>query len=196
MKGRDIAMQPQNRRRWYLLGALGSGALFAAGCASLTPEPIRISGDDIQQRLARSFPLDRRMLGLLDVHAEVPLLDLRNAGAGRMGLRLPVQVRERLSGQTFDVSLGFTALPLWDKTARCVRLTMVQVTDLTLARNQQPLALLERLGSVVAETALENLIIYQMTDDRVAWLERLGWHVASVRIADNALQVQLMQGAP
>ena len=143
MRGRDIAMQPQNRRRLYLLGALGAGALFTAGCASLTPEPIRISGDDIQQRLARSFPLDRRMLGLLDVHAEVPLLDLRNAGAGRMGLRLPVQVRERLSGQTFDVSLGFTALPLWDKAARCVRLTMVQLPAVNTpqfdwARNRMP----------------------------------------------------------
>lgn len=180
---------PMGRRRWLSvpLVLLGLG-----GCQAFGPPDLSVSRERLQQQLARQFPRQQRLLELLDVYLEVPQLDLQQAGPGRFGLRLPVQIRERLGGSLVDGVLGFTAQPRWDAAERGISLSQVRVTALELQRQSaRPPAWLQQLGSVVAERLLEGLVVYRVEPQQLDQLRRWGWRPAGITIGADSLRVEL-----
>jgi hypothetical protein len=185
-----------NRRQCLaILGAAGATGLAAlgAGCAGLTPPPLRISRSQLEERLASQFPKEQRMLELLAVRMGVPSLDFQHANVGRLGLRLPLQVSERLSGLSLDGALGFSAVPLWDAVAHSVRLSEVSVSEASFSSfgGKSP-AWLERLSGVLSERILNGLTVYQVPVERVDALRKLGWRPGALKVTPEGLEMSVV----
>lgn len=179
-------------RRWVL----ASLVLLATGCASLTrPETVTLSEAELTRLLARSFPLDRRLLEVLDVRMEAPRLRLlpeRN----RMGVLAAVQGRDRLFGGAWTAQLDFDSQLRFDAVDQSLRLADVRVHGLRLeggdradtgAGGQE--ALLRRVGPLLAERLLDGLVIYRLSPERAQALARQGVRPTSVQITRGGVEI-------
>ena len=180
------------RRRWLGWMGVGAWAALAAGCGVLGGgrPSIRVSRDRIQQKLNNQFPRDQRLMELLDVHMEVPMVDLLS---GKVLLRMPVQVGERFSGQVLQGMLSFTTVPRWDARDQTIRMSQVRTTELTLVNDSgaSP-SWLQRLGSVVAERLLNDLPVYRLSAEQSSQLQRYGWHPSAVRVTTEVVELVLV----
>lgn len=198
------------RPLYALLGALAfSGSLLGllAGCMSLGgPTVITLSEADLTRLVDRAFPMQRRLLEVLDVQLSAPRLRLlpeRN----RLAVDLSLNSQDRLFGQSAQGLLRFDAALRYEPRDATVRLTQVRVqqagfngapplvsTTTTTPAAQAAAAsdgLLDRLGSALAERVLEDLAIYTVPAERQASLRQLGLQPGAVTVTARGVEITL-----
>lgn len=173
---------------------MGGPAFLLGGCGSLLgPREVLITQTQLQDRLARRFPLDRQLMQLLDVQLQAPVLSMlpeRN----RVQAQVPVVLKNRLAGGppvrgSVAVSFGLRFEPA-DLSLR--------LTDLALERLEAPglPPALERmlggLGSWVADEALRDVTVHQWQPQDLQTLDRAGLRVGGIRVASGGLVVALV----
>src|SRR5437764_6936106 len=113
----------QGRRRvgqWML--ALAAGGLLAS-CASLSgPRRVELSQARLQAGLERRFPMNNRMLQLLDVQLARPQLTILPE-SDRVALGLGVSVAPPLLGQSWHGSMALSGRLVLDPSRNAVFLT-------------------------------------------------------------------------
>ena len=124
-----------NRRR-LLLAAAGMSALSAvsglAGCAGwVGPQTLTLSEAELNALIGRAFPLQRRVLELLDVQMSAPQLRLL-PDVNRLAVALVVSTQDRVFGRSARGSLRFDAALRWDAAEATIRLAQVRVQQLRL----------------------------------------------------------------
>lgn len=103
-----------------------------AGCAGLIgPQTLTLSEAELQALIARAFPLQRRVLELLDVQMSAPQLRLL-PDSNRLAVALVVSTQDRVFGRSARGSLRFDAALRWDATEAAIRLAQVRVQQLRL----------------------------------------------------------------
>ena len=103
-----------------------------AGCAGLIgPQTLTLSEAELQALIARAFPLQRRVLELLDVQMSAPQLRLL-PDSNRLAVALVVSTQDRVFGRSARGSLRFDAALRWDAAEAAIRLTQVRVQQLRL----------------------------------------------------------------
>ena len=156
-------------RRWCLIFLLTLG-----GCAALGPRSVTITTQDMSARLAREFPVDRRLLELFDVRVSDPRMRTE-PGSSRVRADFRVQATERLTGTRFDANLGVLSGLRWQPSDGTLRLERVDL-DLTEALGrEQPW--LRRVGALLGSRVFE---------DRVVWRAPAGTGMTVERIAVTA----------
>ncbi len=182
-----------SRRTWCAGLATAAAALALAGCAGLMrPDRVTISEAELARLLARQFPLDRRLLEVLDVRIDAPRLTLlpeRN----RLGVLAAVQGRDRLFGGAWTTQLDFDNQLRFEPTDQSLRLADVRVHGLTLVGGHGAPAgqeaLLRRVGPLLAERLLEGLVLYRLTPERAQALAREGLRPKSVQITRGGVEI-------
>jgi hypothetical protein len=209
-----------NRR--YVLAALTAAAAplgLLVACAGLTgPTVITLTEAELAALIARSFPITRRVLEVIDVQMLAPRLRLLPA-QNRLAVDLTVASQERLFGKTGRGQLVFDSALRFEPRDASVRLTQVRVQQLNLdtgvalppglvapavppavppappGAGAAPLSSLTgpgaRLGTVLAERALEDLSIYRVPAERLASLRQLGLQPGAVTITARGLEITL-----
>ena len=157
-----------NQLAW-LLSAV---ALVLVACAGLGgPPTVTLSASELEQMVERSFPIDRRLLDLLDVSVRLPkvsLLPERN----RVAMVLGVRARDRVFANSWQGQLSFDAALRWDAGDQSVHLTQVRVQDLALDNpGAATRTAAERMGGALAERVLEDMSLYKLTPERLAQLQ-------------------------
>lgn len=172
---------------------LGAGLL--AGCSMLDgPRTVTLSEGELQQRVERAFPVERRVLEVVDVSLGTPRLTLlpeRN----RIAAELTVAARERVLGGRWSGQLAFDAALRWDAADQTLRLSEVRVDRFTLDGSGGGRPAAERLAAVLAEQVLENRPIYRLTPDRAARLEQAGVMPGRVAVTRRGVEVTLQPAA-
>lgn len=189
-------MPYQATRRAGLRWVLASMALLAAGCASLTrPDTVTLSEAELARLLARSFPLDRRLLEVLDVRMDAPRLTLLPA-RNRVGVLAAVQGRDRLFGGAWTAQLDFDSQLRFDAADQSLRLADVRVHGLRLDGNDRAdggvagqEALMRRVGPLLAERLLDGLVIYRLSPERAQALARQGVRPKSVQVTRGGVEI-------
>lgn len=179
-----------SRRRSLAWAGAGGLTLGLGGCGLLSKEQsIRISRDRLQQRLSGTFPKSQRLLELLDVRMDVPTVTFES---GRLAMRIPTVVSERISGETLEGVLGFNAVPRWEPSDQTIRLSQVKATELSLKGfgGRTP-AWLQRLGGVVAERTLNDFSVYQASGEQLTQLQRFGFRPSAVRVNSDSMELVL-----
>ena len=192
------------RRRLLLLGGVASATL--AGCAGLGgPQVITLGQADLDRLLARSFPMQRKLLALLDVTLTAPRLQLL-PDRNRIAVRLDLASHERLSGLAGRARLDFDSALRYEPRDASLRLTQVRVQQLSLdagslvpADAAAPAAgaagRLARLGQALVETALDELALYSVPAERLADLRRLGLAPGAVTVTARGVEITLAKAA-
>ena len=186
-----------NRRN--LMTAMSAAAVAGlAGCAGLgAPTVITLSESELRLLLAGVFPIQRRVLELLDLELTAPMLRLLPA-QNRLALTLNMSSRERLSGKVGSGHLGFDSTLRYDARDASVRLTQVRIERLSFeagaAAATNPAAQpgnVARIGQALAERALEDLVIYRVPAERQATLRQLGLQPGAVTVTARGLEITL-----
>ncbi len=210
-------------RRWVLttLTAAAAPLGLLVACSALTgPTVITLTEAELAALIARSFPITRRVLEVIDVQMLAPRLRLLPA-QNRLSVDLTVASQERIFGKTGRGQLVFDSALRFEPRDATVRLTQVRVQQLNLdtggalpaapgapatavvpaappaqsgaaaASPAGPTGSATRLGTALAERALEDLSIYRVPADRLASLRQLGLQPGAVTITARGLEITL-----
>lgn len=172
--------------------ALGAWALLGlAGCAQLAgPRTVVYSEAELQALLARRFPLERRLLEVLEVRVTEPRLGLL-PDQDRLSAELDVALSDRLFGGHYEGRLSLTTALQVDAQARSLKLKDVRVSRLTWDRRGEPAAeRVQRLGTVLAERVLEGLTLHSFRPEQWDRLMAAGYAPPSVRVTPAGLEVR------
>jgi hypothetical protein len=176
---------------WVVL----AGWLFAglAGCAQmLGPQSLHYSVDELNQMLARRFPLDRRMLEVLDVHVSQPVLSLvpeRN----HLATEFRLEATDRLFAQRYTGRIALESGLRYEASDHTLRLTDVRVLSFALgdsAQMQRPQV--QRLGAALAEVALQDLVLQRVDDEQLARFARFGYQPSAAQVGLHGVDITLV----
>jgi hypothetical protein len=161
-----------------------------AACASLDPRQVTLSSAEVQTLVARQFPRQQRVMELLDVSLANPLVRLvpeRN----RMATTMDLQASERLSGRALRGSLALDHSLRFEPSDATVRLANVKVEEMKLELAGTPLSgQAARLGALLAERALDDFVIYRVSDERRQSMARLGVNNADVAVTSRGIELK------
>jgi len=177
-------------------GVLCAGVLAAlallTGCASLLgTHDIDISESQLTLLLARQFPMERKVMEVIDLSIANPTLVLIPQG-NRVGTELDVSALDRLFGSaaTGHVKLDYGLR--FQPSDHTIRMTEVRVRELTLASGSSNLhGAAQRIGGLVAENALENLVLYRMKPAQADDMDRLGLVASPITVTPQGLHMSV-----
>jgi hypothetical protein len=190
------------QRRTLLMGlgaaAGGAGLMLPLGGCSTPDSPRVITLGEAELRLlvGRAFPVQRRVLEVLDVALTDPVLHLLPEH-NRLSVGLSFSTRERLFNAGARGDLAFDSALRFERSDASVRLAQVHVQRLAFAPGQAPTvggataALVPRLGLALAERALEDLSIYRLSPERQASLRQWGLAPSAVTVTARGVDITL-----
>jgi hypothetical protein len=165
-------------------------ALLLPACAGLGgPHTLTLGQADIDRWAERNFPLERRVLEVVELTLKAPRVSLL-AERNRLAAVLDLQARDRLFGAGWQGQVSFDTALRWEATDQTVRLSQVRVQDLQLERTSaaaRPAA--ERVAAVLAEQALEGLVLYRLPAERAAQMQRLGVAPSAVTVTARGVEI-------
>lgn len=187
------------RRRAVLRLSASACALWAgvlallallSGCAGLIgSHDVDISESQLTLLLARQFPLERKVAEVIDLTVTNPVLTLIPQG-NRVGTELDVAALDRLFGNTATAHVKLDYGLRFQPSDHTIRMTQVRVRDLTLASGSSNLhGAAQRIGGLVAENALEDLVIYRMKPAQADEMDRLGLVASPITVTPQGLHM-------
>ena len=174
-------------------GALCAGVLgVLSGCASLLgTHDVDISESQLTVLMARQFPMERKVMEVIDLNITNPVLTLIPQD-NRVGTELDVTAVDRLFGSTalghvkLDYSLRFQS------SDHTIRMTQVRVRELSLSSGSNNLhGAAQRIGGLVAENALENLVLYRMKPAQADEMDRLNLVASPITVTPTGLHMSV-----
>ncbi len=209
-----------NRRQGLLTLLAGATLLAQVACSRWAgPQVITLGEAELADRLARLFPLTRRLLEVLDIELSAPRLRLLPE-SNRLALALWLRSRERLMGNAGHGQLAFDAALRWAPEDASLRLTQVRVRQLWFAPGSgpephsdsdphrsakpppaQPPAPREStgappsLGPALAERVLDDLVIYRPGAEPLSRLREAGLAPGAVTVSARGVEITLQRVA-
>ena len=177
----------------WAAGALCAGVLgVLSGCASLVgTHDVDISESQLTVLMARQFPMERKVMEVIDLNITNPVLTLIPQD-NRVGTELDVTAIDRLFGSTalghvkLDYSLRF------QPSDHTIRMTQVRVRELSLSSGSNNLhGAAQRIGGLVAENALENLVLYRMKPAQADEMDRLNLVASPITVTPQGLHMSV-----
>jgi Protein of unknown function (DUF1439) len=173
-------------RRMFLL------ACAAGGATSAQSTSITVAEADLQRLVERQFPLSQRYGEALDVTYSNPVLRVLGE-RGRLAATVDVAARDRLFGNRWRGRLALDALPRYEAADHSVRLRQVHVQRFEVDEPLAPLReQIERLGPGLAESLLEDVVVYTVPDEQLATLALLGLEPGDVTVTPRGVEIRLV----
>lgn len=174
--------------------AAGIVAAGLAGCAGLSgPRNVTLSQADLQSLVERQFPLQRRLLEVIDVNVARPSLRLlpeRN----RIGTDLDLAASERLTGRSVRGNLSLDYALRYEPSDASIRLSQVRVQEAQLDFGSGPLAPSSaRLGALLAERMLDDFVVYRADAERLKQVQRLGIQAADIVVTARGVELRFAE---
>jgi len=178
---------------WGRAVALLLAATLLSGCVQLAgPRSVVFSEAELQQMLERKFPLDRRLLEVMEVQVSQPRLSLLPE-RDRLALDLQADATDRLFASAFHGRLALESGLRLDPQDGSIRLSQVRVTTFTLDKDGVPPRLpLQRLGAVLAEKVLEDTVIHQLKPEQMERLTRAGYRPGQIDITPAGIVISVV----
>ena len=180
-------------RRAFGVAAIAGAALVLLGCTGLGPHTVELSQARLQELVARHFPVDKRLLDVIDLTLDSPRIGLQPE-ANRISVELALRagggsvIQSRLSGSLL-VSEGLR----FEASDNTIRLVDVQVERFVIdglpASWQRQL---DRVGKPLARGLLEDQVLYALRPKDVAALEGRGLKPGDLRVTANGLEITLL----
>ena len=189
------------RRRAVLRTIAAASALWAAvlallallsGCAGLLgTHDVDISESQLTLLVARQFPMERKVMEVIDVDITNPVLTLIPQD-NRVGTELDIAAVDRLFGNSAAAHIKLDYGLRFQLSDHTIRMTQVRVRELTLASGSSSLhGAAQRLGGLVAEGALENLVLYRMKPAQADEMDRLDLVASPITVTPQGLHMSV-----
>ncbi len=170
---------------------------WLAGCASIFgPRTVEVPQAQLQQWIERQFPIDNRVLELLDVSLGVPRLTLR-PDTNRIATRFEVNVSDRIFRVPHHGSLVLSHGVRFDPIDNTVRLADVRIESVefdgapALAQRQ-----FDRVAVQLAERMLSDRAIYTLRPKDIEAVQGRGYRPGDIRVTPTGLSITLLPSEP
>ena len=165
---------------------LGTTALLGACAGLMGPPRVHFSEGELNQMLARRFPVEKRLLQTLDVTLSSPQLGLRPE-ANRLATSFDLVATDRLFGQRWQGRLALEYALKLDGADGTLRLVEPRVTELRIDAGVSAQA--QRIGGVVIEGMLEGLVLHRLKPEQLQRLADAGLAPGEVRVRPDGVEV-------
>jgi hypothetical protein len=186
------AQRPARRHFGFLAaGTIAAGVVLAsglAGCAGLVgSHSVNLSESELTLLLARQFPMERKVLEVIDLQATNPQLRLLPE-SNRIGTELDVFALDRLFGSRAQGHVKLDYALRFDPADHTIRMTEVRVRELTLDTASSTLhGTAQRMGTLVAEDLLENMTLYKMKPAQADEMNRLNLEASPITVTAQGI---------
>jgi len=110
----------------------------------------------------------------------------------RVGTELDVAAVDRLFGNSATGHVRLDYGLRFQPSDHTIRMTQVRVRDLTLASGSNNLhGAAQRIGTLAAENALENLVLYRMKPAQADEMDRLGLVASPITVTPQGLHMSV-----
>lgn len=167
--------------------------VLLGACASLLgPRTFTLSEHELSQRLAERFPVDRRLLDMLDVRIAAPRVTLQPA-ANRIGVELDLSLADMLSRRKFPLALSLDSGLRYDTLQSAVTLADVRVQSLRSDALPASLAAtVQRFGAPLAEQVLEGTVVHRFTPEQVQLAQGQGLEPGAIDVTPRGVRITLL----
>ena len=171
-------------------------ALGLCACAGLLgPRTVEVSQARLQELIDRQFPLDSRLLDVLDATVAAPRLSMRPA-TNRIGTEFELTVSDRLFKAPHRGTLLLDYGVRFEASDNTLRLTNVRVERFEVDGLPVPLQRqFERVGVQLAERLLSERVLYTLRPKDVEAVQGLGYQPADIRVTPQGVVITLMPHA-
>lgn len=175
--------------------ALGGGASSAAPAAGARPG-YTVSAEELQQAVAKRFPLRYPVGGLLDLNVQAPRLRLL-PDVNRLGTDMVVQAagpalrRSYVGAFELDFALRYEAS---DQSIRAhqLRVNSLRFPDLPPG----PSELLNAYGPALAEQTLQDVVLHRLRPQDLALPDAMGLQPDSITVTARGLAISFVNKSP
>jgi hypothetical protein len=176
-------------RRMTVLGlgvTLCSAALLGACAGLIGPPRVHFSQAELNQMLARRFPVEKRLLQTLDVSLNHPSLGLRPE-SNRLATAFDISASDRLFGQRWQGRLALEYALKLDPVDGSLSMAEPRVTELRIDEGLSAQA--QRLGAVVLESMLDGLVLHRLKPEQLQQLADASLAPGEVRVRPDGVEV-------
>ncbi|MEG0557089.1 MAG: DUF1439 domain-containing protein [Comamonas sp.] len=184
-----------NRRSWLMV-ATASVALIATACSGKSvPSSVSVSSAKLQEMVAKRFPRQFPVAGMLQLKLHSPVLGLlpeRNA--------LNAVLQADLSGpvlkQGYGGHLNLDFALRYEPTDRTLRAHQIKVNSLEMNGLAPAMSdMLATYTNALAEQALGQVVLYQLQDKDLALVDALAMEPGAITVTPQGLTIALVQKA-
>jgi hypothetical protein len=179
-------------RRFFLNAAhcLAMGAVAAAllGCSAVTAQPrFTVAKDQLQEVVAKRFPMRYPVAGLLDLAVQAPeilLLPEKNRLGATMQVEASGTALNRKQAGTFEVEFALR----YEVSDRTLRATALRFKRLTFpGLRPEASEMLNLYGQALSEKALLEVALHQLRPQDLSMADALGMQPGSITVTEQGL---------
>lgn len=182
-----------SRRRFSMAAATVPVATFAgvavllSGCTGVMGPPrVAYSEAELNQMLVRRFPLEKRVMEMLDLSLANPRLTLRPE-AGRLATEIELLASDRLWGHRWRGQMALEYGLRLERSDNSLRMDNPWVTRLSLDKGAN--AQVERIGALAIEQVLRDMVIHRLKPEQVERLAQAGYELGEVKVTANGVEI-------
>jgi hypothetical protein len=176
-----------SRRRWAVAMSAVVGFTGLSGCTSLAGPPrVAYSEAELNRMLVRRFPLEKRVMDMLDLSLTNPRLTLR-PDAGRLATEIELLASDRLWGHRWRGQMALEYGLRLDRSDNSLRLDNPWVTRLSLDKGANPQ--LERMGALAIEQLLRDMVIHRLKPEQIERLAQAGYELGEVKVTASGVEI-------
>lgn len=184
---------PLARRRCLcLLAGAALGTWLAAPRAARAGLGYKVSQAQLQNWLARRFPVTRNLAGgLAALSLQTPSLSMLPA-SNRIATVLDMTLTETLSGASVSGGMDLDYALQFDMADGAIRMKDVRVNRLTI--DQLPpaqQAMLSKYAPAIAGKLLSGMALHQVSPSQLAMARRLGLGSVNLQVEPDGLRIEL-----
>ncbi|MEY4763888.1 MAG: hypothetical protein RI907_561 [Pseudomonadota bacterium] len=182
-----------SRRRLWRLALATSLGLGLAACASwMGPRTIEVSREDLLGKLNQKFPIQKQVLGYLNVTVSHPQLTMR-PDANRVSTTVALLLDDTMFHKLHDGHVTGSFSLRYEPRDLTIRLDQVRLDELAMP-TLSPFFLdsLQRLGNQFAQDVLQGYVVKQLKPEDLRRADRLGYEVQGLRVTATGLAVDLV----
>jgi hypothetical protein len=176
-----------------LIRRLAAAAVILAlsACAMWAgPRSVVYSEADLNQMLARRFPLDKRVLDVLDLTLSQPQLSLQ-PDSNRLRTAFDLGANDRLFGHAWkgriDVAYGLRL----ERSDNSLRIAQPRVLAFSLDRDAtaRPQVPAERIAALIVEKLLDDAVLHRLKPEQVERMAQAGYELGEVRVGRSGVEI-------
>lgn len=172
-------------------------ALSVLSCSAVVAQPrFTVSKDQLQQAVAKRFPMRYPVAGLLDLAVQAPeiqLLPENNRLSATMQVEASGVALNRKQAGTFEVEFGLR----YEVSDRTLRATALRFKRLTFpGLRPEASEMLNLYGQALSEKALLEVTLHQLRPQDLSMADALGMQPGSIAVTDKGLVFDFVAKSP
>lgn len=175
-------------KNWMVLALL---ACAAGGQAAPGSKVYTVPLGQMQEAVAKRFPVKKRMADIIDISVLTPRLTLLPE-TNRLGTELDLDLLDRIGGRSYQGTMSLDYGLRFERSDNSVRMTGVRVKSVRLANMPEPYnKLITQTMPQLAEQLLADYAVHTFSEQDMMLVSGLGFEPGEIKVTPQGLRVTL-----